>query len=122
MHCLSVCSGKRLCSSHTLQSSLDRLFKDIIAPHIVEKTDPRQPELVAEIDRATSALMRSLLHHTDFQSLEALWRSAYELVSRLETGESLQLYLLDISQAELAQDLLSAGENLETSAVYQLLA
>jgi type VI secretion system protein ImpC len=114
--------GKAPAQQPHLQSSLDRLFNNIITPHIVEKTDPRQPELVAEVDRATSTLMRSLLHHPDFQSLEALWRSAYELVSRLETGESLQLYLLDISQAELAQDLLSAGENLETSAVYPLLA
>ncbi|MGJ0431198.1 type VI secretion system contractile sheath domain-containing protein [Methylobacter sp.] len=114
--------GKAPAQQPHLQSSLDHLFKNIIAPHIVEKIDPRQPELIAEVDRATSALMRSLLHHPDFQSLEALWRSAYELVSRLETGESLQLYLLEISQAELAQDLLSAGENLETSAVYQLLA
>jgi type VI secretion system protein ImpC len=114
--------GKAPVQQPHVQSSLDRLFKNIIAPHIVEKTDPRQPELVTEVDRATSALMRSLLHHPDFQSLEALWRSAYELVSRLETGESLHLYLLDVSQAELAQDFLSAGENLETSTVCQLLA
>jgi type VI secretion system protein ImpC len=114
--------GKAPAQETRQQTTLERLFKDMIAPHIVEKTDPRQPELITEVDRATGALMRSLLHHPDFQALEALWRSAYELVSRLETGESLQLYLLDISQTELAQDLMSAGENLETSAVYQLLA
>jgi len=105
-----------------MQSSLDSLLKDIISPHIIEKPDPRQPELIAEVGRAASALLRSFLHHPDFQALEALWRSAYDLVSRLETGESLQLYLLDISQAELVRDLLDAGENLETSMVYRLLA
>lgn len=114
--------GKAPAQEARQQTTLDRLFKEIIAPHIVEKTDPRQPELIAEVDRATSALMRALLHHPDFQALEARWRSAYELVSRLETGESLQLYLLDIAQAELAQDLTGAGENLETSAIHPLLA
>lgn len=104
------------------QSSLDRLLGDMIAPHIVEKTDPRQPELLAEVDRATSELMRTLLHHPDFQALEALWRSAYALVSRLETGESLQLALLNLSRDELARTVLDAGENLEASAIYQLLA
>jgi type VI secretion system protein ImpC len=46
--------------------------------------------------------MRAVLHHPDFQALEAAWRAVDFLVRRLETGTELQLFLLDVPRTELA--------------------
>jgi|HubBroStandDraft_1064217.scaffolds.fasta_scaffold11262_1 type VI secretion system protein ImpC len=92
----------------------------VVAQHLVSTPDPRQPEVLAVIDRAIGSLMRAVLHNPDFQALEAAWRAAFLLVRQLETGSQLKLYLLDISKDELAADLASASD-LRNTGVYRLL-
>ena len=101
---------------------LSGFIRSIVSPHIVPKADPQQKELVGSIDDVTGVIMRTVLHHPGFQSLEATWRSAWGLVSGLETGEELKLYLLDAGRRDLAADLLAAGDDLERSGLYRLLA
>jgi type VI secretion system protein ImpC len=96
------------------------LLNKIVAPHVVAKTDPRKAELVALIDRATSAQMAALLHAPDFQALEAAWRAVLFLVRNIETDAQLKLFLIDVSKEELAQDLLSCGD-LSSTGIYKLL-
>jgi type VI secretion system protein ImpC len=62
----------------------------------------------------------AILHSPDFQAAEAAWRGLYFLIRRLETGADLQLHLLDISRAELANDL-GAAEDLRSTATYRML-
>lgn len=92
----------------------------VVAQHLVSTPDPRQPEIVAVIDRAIGSLMRAILHNPDFQALEAAWRAAFLLVRQLETGSQLKLYLFDISKHELAADLSSAPD-LRDTGTYRLL-
>ena len=92
----------------------------VVAHHLVSTPDPRQPEIVAVIDRAIGSLMRAILHNPDFQALEAAWRATFLLVRQLETGSPLKLYLLDFSKQELAADLNSANDVRETG-LYRLL-
>jgi len=92
----------------------------VVAQHLVSTPDPRQPEIVAVIDRAIGSLMRAILHNPDFQALEAAWRAAFLLVRQLDTGSQLKLYLFDISKPELAADLTSATDLRDTGA-YRLL-
>jgi type VI secretion system protein ImpC len=91
-------------------SDWDRFLKETVAPHLVAKTDPRLPELEAVVDEAISAQMRTILHHADFQALEAAWRGLFLLTRRLETNENLQLSLLDVTKEELAGDLLNVDD------------
>jgi type VI secretion system protein ImpC len=100
-------------------SELDRFLKRIVEPHLVRDAGERQSELPA-VDEAAGALMRAILHTPDFQAMEAAWRGIDFLLSRIETGEELKLYLLDISKADLCADLLSTN-NLAESTVYRLL-
>ncbi|HMD97124.1 MAG TPA: type VI secretion system contractile sheath large subunit [Terriglobia bacterium] len=91
-----------------------------VEPHLVERADPRQAEMMAVLDRAASAQMRALLHVPDFQALESAWRALFWLVRKVETNERLKLYLLDVSKAELTADLTTA-EDLRLTGVYKLL-
>jgi type VI secretion system protein ImpC len=101
-------------------ADVDALIRDAVKPYIVPGPDPQQDELVGQIDRAISGQMRGILHHPDFQQIEAAWRTLHFLVSNIETDETLKLYVIDISREELAADLAEA-ESLSQSGVYRLL-
>src|SRR5579864_4214792 len=92
----------------------------VAAEHLASTPDPRQPEILAVIDRGIGALMRAVLHNRDFQALEALWRATFMLVRQLETGSQLKLYLIDVSKEELAADL-TADMDLRDTGAYRLL-
>src|SRR5207247_3958051 len=100
--------------------SIAELLKQAVGPYVVPAKDPRQDQLVATVDSALAATMRSVLHHPDFQSFEALWRSVDLLVRRLETDEQLQIVLYDVTAEEIAADL-SKADALENCGLYKLL-
>lgn len=77
-----------------------------------------QGPLVAALDSGLGDQMRALLHHRAFQELEAAWRSVHALVTGLETGEDIEVYLLDVTKQELAADIGAAGDNLSSSGLY----
>src|SRR5262249_10778472 len=65
-------------------------LRKAVAGHVVRE-DPRQAELIEVVDRATANLMRAILHHPQFQAMEALWRGLYFLARRLDTDTQLKL-------------------------------
>jgi type VI secretion system protein ImpC len=83
------------------RSDWDQMLHDLVAPYAAPGDDPRKAEMIAQTDRAIAGEMRAVLHHAQFQSLEAAWRGLYFLTRRLETGENLRIFLLDLPQAEL---------------------
>ncbi|HVQ76193.1 MAG TPA: type VI secretion system contractile sheath large subunit, partial [Candidatus Binatia bacterium] len=82
-------------------AGLDRLLRQIVAPHIVPGADPRLPELLRSVDDTTAALLRAILHHPDYQALESVWRAVHDLVTGLETDGAVEVRLLDVTKAEL---------------------
>lgn len=100
-------------------SMAERLIREAVAPYVVAAPDPRQDEMVAALDQAIAAHMRSLLHHPQFQALEAAWRAVFFLVRALETGTHLKLYLLDVSKKELEADL--GVDDLQDAGLYKRL-
>ena len=103
-----------------VSAAVELLLKSAVAPYIQPSPDPRQESMVAEVDRALSGMMRSILHHPDFQAMESIWRSVEMLTQRLETDTHLQIILYDITAEELAADLTGANKP-EESGLYQLL-
>jgi type VI secretion system protein ImpC len=88
-------------SAPARSSDWDRMLGEMVSKYTQPKPDPRQPELIAQTDAAISGEMREVLHHPAFQSLEAAWRGLYFLVRRLETGEDLKIYLMDLAPEDL---------------------
>lgn len=92
------------------EGDLHGFIQRIMKPHLVPNPDPRQGEMVAQVEAAASATLRTILHHPAFQALESLWRGIDVVVRQLDTGPDLKVLLLDVSEAELAAALPSGGD------------
>jgi type VI secretion system protein ImpC len=86
------------------EDELSAFLRKVVAPHAVAGAHPKQAEVLARWDQAIGEQMRAILHHPDFQALEAAWRGLFLLTRRLETGVDLKIYLIDWSQQELAAE------------------
>jgi type VI secretion system protein ImpC len=100
------------------QTDVEQLIRSIVAPYATLKADIRLSEVQNAINQAMAQTLRSILHHGHFHNLEATWRSVYFFVRRIASDNGIKIWLLDISEAELAQK--SEGEPTQ-SALYDLL-
>ena len=101
------------------QSAINTLIKNIVGD--IPIAAPSRDEHKAAVDAASAELMRTLLHDPAFTAIEAAWRSLHLLLTNLELDENLQLHILDVSKQDLYDDLATAGEKLDSAALYQLL-
>jgi type VI secretion system ImpC/EvpB family protein len=60
---------------------------------------------VAEIDRLINGLVNAILHHPNFQRLEASWRGLHYLVHQVPEAENIKVRVLNLSWRELTRDL-----------------
>lgn len=65
---------------------------------------------IAQIDHLISLQLNEILHHPQFQKLEATWRGLKYLLDQSETGEGLKIKILNVSKRELLRDLQRAPE------------
>lgn len=107
-------------SKDVVSTDLRQVLNRVVAPHLVSEVQPKQAELLAQVDDATTSLMRWVLHHRRFQALEALWRGVFFLTRRIETSKDLRLYLIDASKDELQADLDGERELSDTES-YKIL-
>jgi type VI secretion system protein ImpC len=103
-----------------LSGELGSLISELVRPHLVTVDEQQQSSLVSLVDAATSGLMRKILHHRKFQTLEGAWRGLFFLVRRADTSTELKIWLLDASKDELAADLKGA-ESLSSTKLYEVL-
>lgn len=59
---------------------------------------------IAELDQLLSDQLNAILHHKDFQQLEATWRGLKYLVTQSDSGTMLKIKLLNASKADLGKD------------------
>ena len=65
---------------------------------------------VAELDKLLSDQVNAIMHHADFQKLEASWRGLRYLVTQSETSPMLKIKMLNASKKDLVKDFKSAPE------------
>jgi type VI secretion system protein ImpC len=65
---------------------------------------------IAQIDRLISQQLNEVLHHPDFQKLEASWRGLNYLVQQSETSEMMKLRVMNVSKKDLLKDMEKASE------------
>lgn len=56
---------------------------------------------LAEVERELARELRAILHHPDWQCLEATWRGARRLIEDHGAGTDMEIYILDASRAQL---------------------
>ncbi len=101
-------------------SAADDLIARAVGPYIQAIPDGDVSDMQDAVDEALGGAMRLLLHHPEFQSVEAQWRMLDLLARSIETDSNLDIVLYDISAEELAADL-SAVEDLSQSGLCELL-
>lgn len=67
-------------------------------------------QMIKALDERLGQQMDSILHATEFQSLESTWRGLNFLVQRTEFSENIQVELFNTSQEELLEDFEDAPE------------
>jgi type VI secretion system protein ImpC len=100
--------------------AIQHLLQSAVAQSVVPGATPQQTALLSVLDLELTAGLRAILHHPDFQALEAAWRGLDLLVRSFGGQENLKLFLLDVSKAELAADL-KAQDQLEQSGICTLI-
>ncbi|TWT57848.1 hypothetical protein KOR42_12150 [Thalassoglobus neptunius] len=102
------------------QFDWDQYVRQLVAPLLVAKTDPKQSEWIEQIDEVISHTMRKVLHHPRLQSIESTWSGIRFLTQRLETGRSLQIEVLHLDR-EALQAQFDENGSLQQSSLYKLL-
>jgi predicted component of type VI protein secretion system len=102
-------------------SIVDSMIRRALGSHVTAKADPRQADLLAVIDQTSAGLMRALLHHPAFQSVEAAWRGLDFLVRSLEVEDDVQVFVLDTSIEEMGAAVLASPTPAESD-LFRLLA
>jgi len=99
------------------EGAWDEAIRGIGSRHALPAEDPRQKEILATVDSTAAAQMRAILHHPEFQALEAAWRSVFFLMQQLETGTDLKIYLVDCSRRQFLSDPAALEKIFATPAV-----
>src|SRR5579872_1497744 len=65
---------------------------------------------IAQIDKLISAQLSEILHHPQFQKLEASWRGLKYLLDQSETNDMLKIKIFNATKKEILRDLQLAAE------------
>ncbi len=65
---------------------------------------------IAELDRVISDQLNAVMHHAQFQALEASWRGLKYLVSQSQTSPMLKIKVMSATKGELVKDFRSASD------------
>jgi len=90
-------------------TAVDRLVRAAVGASATAAASPDLTAGMAVVEMQIAAALHGILHGPAFQAVEALWRGVDLLVRRLPEEPAVELYLLDLSQAELSADLAPPG-------------
>ncbi len=65
---------------------------------------------ISVIDKLISDQLNEVMHHEDFQKIEASWRGLQYLIDQSETGEKLKIRVMNVNKKDLLKDMEKASE------------
>ncbi len=101
-------------------SPVAELLERVVGPYIRALPDPNATAMADAVTQSLTHAMRMVLHHPEFQAVEAQWRTLDLMARSIQTDDTLELMLYDVSAEELAADL-AAEEDLTQSGFLRLL-
>ena len=83
---------------------LAAFIERVSARHLEDRPDAAKEAWKAKVKAAAVEQMNAILHHPQFQALEAAWRSLSMLVMRLGAEEGIEIAICDVRLDELTAD------------------
>lgn len=82
------------------------LIKELMRPNrSVERVNKGVVNrMIAEIDAKLSRQVDAILHHPEFQKIEATWRSLQMLIEKTDFTQNITIELLNLSKEDIADD------------------
>jgi type VI secretion system protein ImpC len=104
--------GKDTASQERGKDMVKEFVNQVLEGHMTLSRDAEATigARIADIDKLISVQLNEVLHHKDFQKLEATWRGLKYLLDRSETSDMLKLKVLNVSKRDLLRDLQRAPE------------
>jgi type VI secretion system protein ImpC len=99
------------------QELIKNLVEQLLAPGLVTAKGVTRTvnARIAAIDGLISRQLNEIMHHADFQKLEASWRGLNQLVMGSETGETMKVRVLNMSKKDMLRDFQAASEFTESA-------
>ena len=103
-------------ANERMSAALSVLINSVLASsQSVDKIDKTMLDFhLAELDRKLSQQLDEILHHPDFQKMEAAWRSLKFLVDRTDFKKNVKIDILNVSKDDLATDFEDAPETIQS--------
>ncbi|MFY9941723.1 MAG: type VI secretion system contractile sheath large subunit, partial [Desulfobacterales bacterium] len=100
-------TGREHSQYDTIQNALQALadLSYLIFGKIFETPVDAVNALLQQIDERLSIQLSTILHHPEFQKLEAAWRGLYYLVANTESGDQLKIRCFNVSKRDLHKAL-----------------
>jgi len=91
---------------------ISELVREVMAGEITvsKDTEAMINARISQIDHLISRQLNEVMHHEEFQKLEASWRGLHYLVHNSETGQQLKIRLMNASKKDLLKDMEKAAE------------
>lgn len=91
-------------------------IEELLKPHNSQEPVKKAmvDRMIAEIDGKLSRQMDEILHHPDFQALEASWRGLQLLVDRTNFRENIKVEILNVSKQDLLDDFEDSPEVMQS--------
>jgi type VI secretion system protein ImpC len=96
-----------------IRSAVDLMVKQATAadPGALAKIDRAAVDrMIAEIDAKISAQVNEVIHHPEFQRLEAAWRGLEYMVDKIDFTQNIRLAVLTCTKSDLLDDFEDAGK------------
>lgn len=102
----------RLLSFRNLEEGLKACFELLDVPKNINRRRLLNilAFCIAEIDEKINTQLNAILHHSDFQRIEASWRGLQLLVNEVGGSENIRIRFLDVKWRELVKDFEKAIE------------
>lgn len=96
------------------------LIREIVGPSTDKDSCPNRDHYVNLVDQAIGETLNKILHHPDFQKLEATWRGLDFLINRIDPDVSLKVAILDQTKKDWLAEINNA-QAIVDSAFYRVV-
>ena len=104
------------------KAGIEAFVKKLLSDKPTDRIDPAVVDaMIAEVDERLSDQLNEILHHEEFQGLEAAWRSLQFAVERIDFRQNIRVSVLSATKDELLEDFEDQNMDIPLSRLYRLV-